>query len=40
MERTKISKEMAYFVAKNIDHKFHDNSQELVVVYFFSGPDF
>ncbi|MGI0087315.1 MAG: cupin domain-containing protein [Nitrosotalea sp.] len=35
----KISQGMAYFVAKNIDHKFHGNTQELVVVYFFSGPD-
>lgn len=35
----KISEGMSYFVAKNIEHQFHGNTQELVVVYFFSGPD-
>ncbi|MGI0101695.1 MAG: cupin domain-containing protein [Nitrosotalea sp.] len=35
----KISQGMSYFVAKNTDHKFHGNTQELVVVYFFGGPD-
>ncbi|MDE1873387.1 MAG: cupin domain-containing protein [Thaumarchaeota archaeon] len=34
-----VSEGMSYFVAKNIEHKFHGNNQELVVVYFFSGQD-
>lgn len=28
-----------YFVGKNIDHYFHGNSKELIVLYFFGGPD-
>jgi len=28
-----------YFVAKNVAHFFHGNEQELVVMYFFGGPD-
>jgi mannose-6-phosphate isomerase-like protein (cupin superfamily) len=28
-----------YFVGKNIEHFFHGNSKELVVLYFFGGPD-
>lgn len=35
----KISKGMSYFVAKNIEHRFHGNTGELVVLYFFGGPD-
>jgi mannose-6-phosphate isomerase-like protein (cupin superfamily) len=35
----KISEGMSYYVGKNIDHKFHGNTQELVVLYFFGGPD-
>lgn len=27
------------FVEKNQEHHFHGNEEELVVVYFFSGPD-
>jgi mannose-6-phosphate isomerase-like protein (cupin superfamily) len=34
-----ISEAKAYFVGKNIEHKFHGNKKELVVLYFFSGPD-
>ena len=34
-----ISKNKMYYVAKNIDHYFHGNSKELVVLYFFGGPD-
>ncbi len=26
-----------YFVAKNIEHFFHGNTKELVVLYFFGG---
>ena len=28
-----------YFVKKKTDHFFHDNKKELVVLYFFGGPD-
>ena len=34
-----ISEAKAYFVGKNIEHKFHGNKKELVVLYFFGGPD-
>jgi mannose-6-phosphate isomerase-like protein (cupin superfamily) len=34
-----ISGGMSYFVGKNIEHKFHGNKKELVVLYFFGGPD-
>ena len=34
-----ISGGKAYFVAKNIEHKFHGNKSELVILYFFGGPD-
>lgn len=30
---------MSYFVAKKISHYFHGNKKELVVLYFFGGPD-
>lgn len=29
-----------YFVAKEIEHYFHGNTKELIVLYFFGGPDF
>lgn len=35
----KVSEGMSYFVAKNIEHRFHGNAKELVVLYFFGGPD-
>lgn len=35
----KISEGMSYYIAKNIDHRFHGNAKELVVLYFFGGPD-
>ena len=28
-----------YFVAKNLKHFFYGNKRELVVLYFFGGPD-
>ena len=28
-----------YFVGQNVEHYFHGNSKELVVLYFFGGPD-
>jgi len=28
-----------YFVTKNVRHFFHGNKKELVVLYFFGGPD-
>ncbi len=34
-----VSEGMSYFVAKNIPHHFHGNKKELVVLYFFGGPD-
>ena len=34
-----ISETKAYFVGKNLEHKFHGNKKELVVLYFFGGPD-
>lgn len=34
-----VSEGMAYYVQKDIPHKFFGNKKELVVLYFFSGPD-
>ena len=34
-----VSEGMAYYVAKKIPHRFHGNKKELVVMYFFGGPD-
>jgi len=34
-----ISEGMSYYVSKKIPHKFHGNKKELVVMYFFGGPD-
>jgi mannose-6-phosphate isomerase-like protein (cupin superfamily) len=34
-----VSEGKAYYVQKNIPHKFFGNKKELVVLYFFSGPD-
>jgi len=34
-----IEKNKMYFVKKKTDHFFHDNKKELVVLYFFGGPD-
>ena len=34
-----VSENKMYFVGKKIEHFFHGNSKELVVLYFFSGPD-
>jgi len=34
-----VSKDKLFFVAKNVEHYFHGNSQELKVLYFFGGPD-
>lgn len=34
-----VSEGMSYYVAKKIPHRFHGNAKELVVVYFFAGPD-
>jgi len=35
----KISKDKLFFVAKNIEHFFHGNTEELKVLYFFGGSD-
>lgn len=34
-----ISENKMFFVGKNIKHFFYGNSKELVVLYFFGGPD-
>ncbi len=34
-----VSEGKAYYVQKNIPHKFFGNKKELAVLYFFSGPD-
>ena len=34
-----VSENKMYFVGKNIEHFFHGNSKELIVLYFFGGPD-
>jgi len=34
-----VSKDKLFFVAKNVEHCFHSNTQELKVLYFFGGPD-
>jgi len=28
-----------YFVAQEVEHYFHGNTKELIVLYFFGGPD-
>ena len=35
----RVSEGMAYYVQKQVPHKFFGNTTDLVVVYFFSGPD-
>jgi len=35
----KVSKDKLFFVAKDVVHYFHSNTQELKVLYFFGGPD-
>ena len=34
-----ISKNRLFFVAKNVKHFFHGNTEELKVLYFFGGSD-
>ena len=34
-----VSEGKVFFVAKNVEHFFFGNSKELVVLYFFGGPD-
>ncbi len=34
-----VSKNKLFFVAKNVKHFFHGNSEDLQVLYFFGGPD-
>ena len=34
-----VSEGMSYYVAKKVPHRFHGNKKELVVMYFFGGPD-
>ena len=35
----KVSKDKLFFVAKDVEHCFHGNTEELKVLYFFGGPD-
>ncbi len=35
----RISENKMYFVEKKAPHFFYGNSKELIVLYFFSGPD-
>ena len=34
-----VEQNKMYFVGKKIEHYFHGNTKELVVLYFFGGPD-
>ena len=34
-----VKQNKMYFVGKDIEHYFHGNSKELIVLYFFGGPD-
>jgi len=34
-----IESNKMYFVEKKVNHFFHGNKKELVVLYFFGGPD-
>lgn len=34
-----VSENKMYYVEKMTEHFFHGNSKELVVLYFFGGPD-
>jgi len=34
-----VSENKMYFVGKKVPHNFHGNSKELIVLYFFGGPD-
>ena len=35
----RVEENRLYFVAKNVKHHFHGNTKELIVLYFFGGPD-
>ncbi|MFB5604063.1 MAG: cupin domain-containing protein, partial [Candidatus Nitrosomaritimum aestuariumsis] len=34
-----VEQNKMYFVGKEIEHYFHGNTKELIVLYFFGGPD-
>ena len=34
-----VEQNKIYFVAKKVEHFFYGNKKELVVLYFFGGPD-
>lgn len=38
-EDYQVSKDKLFFVAKDAEHFFHENTKELKVLYFFGGPD-
>ena len=35
-----VSKNKLFFVAKNTEHCFHGNTEDLQVLYFFGGSDY
>jgi mannose-6-phosphate isomerase-like protein (cupin superfamily) len=35
----RVSEGKVFFVAKNVEHYFFGNTKDLVVLYFFGGPD-
>ena len=34
-----VSAGKVFFVAKNVEHNFFGNTEDLIVLYFFGGPD-
>ena len=34
-----VSHGKVFFVAKNVEHNFFGNTKDLIVLYFFGGPD-
>ncbi|MFN3654824.1 MAG: cupin domain-containing protein [Candidatus Nitrosotenuis sp.] len=34
-----VSEGKAFYVQKNVPHKFFGNKKEIIALYFFSGPD-
>lgn len=34
-----VSEGKVFFVAKNVEHNFFGNTEDLIVLYFFGGPD-
>ncbi|MGI0064132.1 MAG: cupin domain-containing protein [Nitrosopumilaceae archaeon] len=34
-----VSEGKVFFVGKNVEHNFFGNTKDLIVLYFFGGPD-